>query len=106
MGIVKLFCKECRKEIGGQSRNHSKTTIQIFFSNSKRSHLQSAQHVKSWCRKHNLNYLDHPQSEALKGKTVVLTVDDYRKLMREGVEIIEAVNADLGRGHQVLPYFG
>ena len=56
--------------------------------------------MKSWCGKHNLNCLDHPQSEASKGKTVVFTVDDHRKLMREGVEIMEDVNADLGEGNK------
>lgn len=98
VGVVKLYCCECRKETGGQSGNHSKVTIQNLFSNFRTSHLQSIQHIKSWCRKHNVNYLDHPQSVAPKGKAIVLTTTDHRRLMAEGVDIMNVVNAELQEG--------
>ena len=45
-----------------------------------------------------MNYLDHPQSIAPKGKTVLLTPEDHRRLMDEGVHIMNAVNAELEDG--------
>ena len=106
LGIVKFFCLECRKETGGQSGIYNKSTMHNLFSNFRTSQFLNTQHVKSWCRKHNVNYLNHPQSEAPKGKSMVLTVEDHRKLIKEGVEVMEAVNAELAEGVKLFYTLG
>ena len=81
IGIVKLYCCECWKETGGDSGNHGKIHIQNLFSNFRTNHLHSIQHIKAWCCKYNVNYLNHPQSAASKGKTVLLSPENHRRLM-------------------------
>lgn len=80
-------CVACRKECGEQSVNHSKITIQNLFSNFRSSHLNSVQHIKNWCRKHNVDYFDHLL--ASKGKTVLLSPKEHKKLIQHGTEIIK-----------------
>jgi len=38
-GIVKIFCVECRKEIGGDNGKHEKSNIQNLFNNYRCKHL-------------------------------------------------------------------
>ena len=63
-GVVKIFCLECRKEIGGDSGMHDKISIQNLFNNFKSKHLLSTNHVKNWCAHNDVQYADHPQSVA------------------------------------------
>ena len=102
VGIVKVFCVECRKECGGDSGSHSNTTVANLFSNFKSSHLTSTQHIKNWCRKHNVSFLDHPASVPTKGKAVPLSPSRHKHLIKEGISIMEEVDEGLDSG--VLPF--
>ena len=95
-GVVKFFCLECRKEVGRDSGKHEKSKIQNLFNNFRWNHLLSNNHVKNWCTRNGVQYADHPQTIAPKGRTVPLTPEMYKSLIREGIEVMEAVNASLG----------
>jgi len=103
---VKIFCIECRKEIGGDSGKHDKTNIQNLFNNFKAKHLQSTNHVKNWCVKNDINYLDHPQSIAPKGKGMHLTPEMHKKFIEQGVDVMEEVNLSLDVAHKTFTVLG
>lgn len=104
VGIVKVSCLECRKECGGDSGSRSNTNVANLFSNFKSSHLTSSQHIKNWCRKHNVNLLYHPTSVPTKGKVVPLSSSIHKELIKEGISIMEEVNEELDFG--VQPFSG
>ena len=45
VGVIKLFCGECRTFIGGSTRKNMKTAVTNLFSNFRKSHLNSAGHI-------------------------------------------------------------
>jgi hypothetical protein len=49
-------------------------------------------HIRSWCRRKGVDFCNHPQSAAPKGKTVILTAADHKVLIDGGVQIVEGVN--------------
>jgi hypothetical protein len=61
VAVVKIFCGECKREIGGLGRDHSRSAIQNLFANFKKSHLHCALHIKQWCMKRDILYNDHPK---------------------------------------------
>ena len=91
VGIVKLYCDECRKDFGSNTGEHTKPGVTNLFANFKKSHIMSLSHIKNWCRKKGVDFYNHPQS-AVKGKAVILTVEDHRRLVKEGAQILEVVN--------------
>ena len=64
--------------------------LPIFFL--KDNHIMSNVHTRSWCRRKRLNYTDHPQSFALEGKSIILIIDDHKKVVVEGMGILDLVN--------------
>lgn len=106
VGVVKIFCVECRKETSGESGNYHKTAIQNLFNNFKAKHLQSTSHIKNFCLQHDVNYLDHPQSIAAKGKAIHLTPQIHRRLVDESVRIMEEVNDSLDPSHKPFTVLG
>ena len=105
-GIVKLWCAECKKDCRGDAKDHTKSQIDNLFNNFRRSHIVSTGHVRNYCAAHNINFDDHPQSQAKKGKTVTLTSEDHKDLISEGVGIVERVNAGLPEGHRKFNVLG
>ena len=91
LAVVKIYCGECKREIGGTGRDHSRIVVQNLFANFKKSHLHSALHIKQWCRKRGLVYSDHPK-EGKSNKPIILTPADHRRLVEEGVSILQSVN--------------
>jgi hypothetical protein len=69
-GVVKLWCGECKKDCGGGSKDHTKAHIDNMFNNFRRSHIVSTAHVRNFCAAKNVNFDDHPQSEANFGECV------------------------------------
>ena len=102
VGIVKLHCLECRKDCGSDSCNHNNFVVANLFSNFKSSHLASTQHIRNWCRKHNVSFLDHPASAIGKKKLVPLSPSKHKELIDEGASIVRDVN--LGLPTRVLPF--
>ena len=49
VAVMKLFCRECNKDFGGSNGDHSKSATHNLFANFKKSHIQSTQHISSWC---------------------------------------------------------
>jgi hypothetical protein len=56
----------------------------------------SAVHIRNWYQRKGIQFEDHPQSHVGKGKIVVLTPADHKCLMLEGIEILDALNEDIG----------
>lgn len=106
LGIVKLHCKECNKEMGGSSGDHSKLTVNNLFGNFKKSHLMSIAHIKNWCSKHSVKYSDHPQSEVKGSKAIILKQEDHRKRINDGLLILEGVNQTVEEGVKPFTVFG
>ena len=42
-----------------------------------------------------MRFEDHPHSQAMKGKFVVLTLVDHKKLVHQGADIVKALNTSL-----------
>lgn len=93
--IVILHCLECKKDFGGTEGQHYKDKISNLFSNFRKSHIMSNQHIRSWCLRKGLDWCNHPQSLAKGKKTVVLSTEDHRRLVQEGVRILHEVNTSL-----------
>ena len=54
----------------------------------------SVGHAKNYCRRKGIEWKDYPQSGPEKGgKVLILTVEDHKCLVKEGLELVEAVNA-------------
>ncbi len=48
IGVVKLWHRECCKEVGANN-DHSKSSISNLFANFKRRHIMSIIHIWNWC---------------------------------------------------------
>jgi hypothetical protein len=80
VGVVKVLCIECSKFCGGSSSDHNGPTI-------------NNTHVRAWCRRKGVDFYDHPQSAACTGKTVEMTLEDHKRKVRKGYEILADVNS-------------
>ena len=100
--IVKILCGECQKEFGGTVGDHSKTAIHNLFANFKKSHLHSTLHIKQWCKRNNVVYNDHPKKGGNKGKPLMYTTADHKRLVEEGLSILKSVNDEIS---EVIPPF-
>lgn len=94
VGVVKIHCGECNKEFGGATGDHSKSIVANLFTNFKKSHLHSTLHIKQWCLRKKIQYNDHPK-EGKKGKPVIYTAADHKKLVEESLSILKAVNDEV-----------
>lgn len=103
VAVVKLWCEECKKPFGGNSCDHTKVGVTNLFSNFKKSHITSVGHVKNYCRRKGIEWKDYPQSGPEKrGKVLILTAEDHKCFVKEGLEIVEIVNA---KSDSVRPLF-
>lgn len=95
-GIIgKLYCAECNNDFGSKSGDHSTTTINNVFAKVKESCIMSNMHINCWCRRKCINFYDHPQCMATKGKHVVLTTLDHKATMTEGLAIMHKVSTSI-----------
>lgn len=58
VAVVKLWCEECKKSIGGDSGDHTKAGVTNLFSNFKKSHIMSVGHAKNYCRCKGIEHLE------------------------------------------------
>ena len=105
-GVVKLWCGECKKHCRGGNKNHTKAHIDNLFNNFRRSHILNTTHVRNFRVAKNVNFDDHPQSEAKNGRPDIITPKDHKCLINEGVEMSEGVNAFLPDGHKNFTMLG
>jgi len=105
-GVVKLWCGECKKDCGGGSNNHTKAHIDNLFNNFRRSHIVSAAHVRNFCATKNVDFEEHPQSQQKNGRPIILTPEDHKRMIAEGVEIVQSVNGTLPDGHKEFTVLG
>ena len=94
VGVMKIHCCECNKEFCGATRDHSKSVIANLFANFKKSHLHSTLHIKQWCLRKKVQYNDHPK-EGKKGKPVIYTAADHKRLVEESLSILKGVNDEV-----------
>jgi hypothetical protein len=104
--VVKVHYAECDKDFGSSIEDHSKSTIHNLFMNFKKSHLMSAVHIRNWCRRKGIRFEDHPQSQVDKSKTIVLTPVDHKRLVLEVIEILDALNEDIGGEKKTFDVIG
>jgi hypothetical protein len=95
VGVVKLQCGEYQKDFGGGSRDHSKSTIHNLFINFKKSHIMSNAHIRNWCCRKGILWTEHPQSSVQKDKTLILTAEDHKRAVEDGLAILDMVNKDI-----------
>jgi hypothetical protein len=95
IGVVKLQCGECQKDFGGGSGDHSKSTIHNLFVNFKKPHIMSNAHIRNWYRRKGIPWTELPQSSVQKGKTLILTAEDYKQAVEDGLAILDMVNRDI-----------
>jgi ribosomal protein S27E len=101
--VVKVHCAECGKDFGSSTGDHSKSTVHNFFMN---FNLMSTIYIRNWCWRKEIRFEDHTQSQAGKGKTVVLTPVDHKRLVLEGIEILDALNEDIGGEKKTFDVIG
>jgi hypothetical protein len=104
--VVKVHYAECGKDFGSSIGDHSKSIVHNLFMNFKKSHLMSVVHIKNWCRRKGIRFEDHPQSQVGKGKTMVLTPADHKHLVLERIEILDALNEDIGGEKKTFDVIG
>ena len=69
--VIIVYCMECKKDFGGTDGQHTKDLISNLFSNFRKSHIMSNQHIRSWCFRIGVDWCNHPQSIA-KGKNAII----------------------------------
>jgi hypothetical protein len=87
VAVVKLYCGECKKDFGGQTRDHSKQAVHNLLNNFKVSHVTSTLHAKAYCRRKGVSYDNHPQDNS--GKAIVLIAADQKRLWRKVLVSLE-----------------
>jgi hypothetical protein len=102
VGILKVFCKKCGKNFGGGTGDHTKNGVNNLFSNFKKSHIMRIGHIKKWHARKGVDFLNHPQSVAAKGKPVILTATDHKRLVSEGLETLKTINDSIDNKPFVL----
>jgi hypothetical protein len=95
VGVVKLQCGDCQKDFGGGSGDHSKNTIHNLFANFKKSHFMSNAHIRNWCRRKGMPWTEHLQSSVQKDKTLIMTAEDHKQAVEDGLAILDMVNKDI-----------
>ena len=93
--VVKILCGECQKVFGGTAGDHNKTAIHNLFAHFKKSHLHSILHIEQWCKRNNVVYNDHPIKGGNKGKLLMYTAVDHKRLVEEGLNIFKSVNDEI-----------
>ena len=59
-------------------------------------------HIKKWCTRKGVDFLNHLQSMVAKGKPVILTIADHKKLVSGGLETLKIVNNSIDNKPFVL----
>jgi hypothetical protein len=52
-------------------------------------------HIPNWCRRKGIPWTEHPQSSVQKGKILILTAEDYKQAVEDGLVILDMVNKDI-----------
>jgi hypothetical protein len=52
-------------------------------------------HIRNWCRRKGIPWIEHPQSSVQKGKTLILTAEDHKRAVEDGLMILDMVNRDI-----------
>ena len=86
---------EYKKDFGGTDGQHTKDQISNLYFNFRKSHIMSNQHIRSWCSRKGVDWCNHPQSITKGKKTIILTTEDHRQFVLEGVDIFNFVNDSL-----------
>jgi hypothetical protein len=85
LGVIKLYCGECRSLIGGSTGKHTKISVTNLFSNFKKSHLNSASHIRNYCGKRGVEFANHPQASSTRSTPLILTTADHKRMVEEGI---------------------
>jgi hypothetical protein len=83
---------ECIKDLGCCTGLHSKVAVSNLFSNFCKSHVMSTTHIRSWCCRKGVDFYDHLQSVFGKWKSLVMTLDDHKRAVKDGLDIMYHVN--------------
>ena len=81
VGIIKIYCQECKKDFRGSGARYGKIAVMNLFTNFKKSHILSNPHIQHWCDRKGIDwndwckFVDHSTS---KGKPKILTTTDHR----------------------------
>jgi hypothetical protein len=102
---VKVHCTECDKDFEGNTREHNTHSISNMIANFWKHHLHTNFYICSLCQRLGLLYTDHPQSEAPKGKAVILSNVDHERLVKEGTDIMHKVNGMVKEVNGHKPFF-
>ena len=105
-GVIKLWCRECKKDCRGGSSDHTKAYIDNLFNNFFKSHIMSAAHVRNFYAAKNIDFKEHPQSQSKNGWSVTLTLEDQKRMIGEGADSVKTVNATLLEGHKHFTVLG
>jgi len=80
--------------------------VQNLFSIFKKSHLHSAVRIKQWCKKRQILYNDRPKKEGKFNKPIILTPANHKRLVEEGVSILQSVNDSISSEDPPLVILG
>jgi hypothetical protein len=109
VGVVKIHCSQCIKDFVGSIGDHNNHSISNFFANFKKHHLHTNTHFKSFYHQQGLPNTNHPQLVAPKGKLMILSHAEHKRLVREGTKIMDNINdtaEEVNRGKAFLCSWG
>lgn len=86
--ISSYIGKSIRKTRVAAHGDHNKIAINNIFAN-----------FKDYCRRKGANFYDYPQLKGVKGNCIILSLHNHKRLVKEGVEVMEVVNDILEEGH-------
>ena len=95
VAILGLRREEHGKDFGFISGDHYKASVHNLFTNFKKSHMLTISHMNNWCHYKGLWFEDHSQSEASKGKCIVITPQDHKRVVLKGIQILDDFNKDI-----------
>ena len=105
-GVVKLWSRERKKDYGGGSMDHMKAHIDNLFNNFCRSHIMSTAHVRNFYAAKNIDFEEHLQSQSKNEQSIILTLEDHKRMIDEEADIVKRVNATFLERHKYFTVLG
>ena len=91
-GVVKMYTVEGYGKFGSTTGDHSKNTIHNLFANVLKITLCLTHILKNQCQRKEVQFSEYPQSQALKGKSIVLTASNFQAPTTKDIHILSAIN--------------
>jgi hypothetical protein len=87
VGLVKVHCCECGKDFGIGKWDHNNASVLNLFSNFKKSHINSTEHIQMYCYMRGKAFEDHSHFQGSKGKPMIMIPINHKNAIAEGIRV-------------------